>query len=72
MSEQRIEWIRHDDGVVELHLNRPDKMNALDPAMFDALVAAGERLQGERTVRAVVSMTRAISACEWCLRSASR
>lgn len=63
MSEQRIEWIRHDDGVVELHLNRPDKMNALDPAMFDALVAAGERLQGERTVRAVVMTGRGKAFC---------
>ena len=63
MSEQRIEWIRHDDGVVELHLNRPDKMNALDPAMFDALVAAGERLREDRTARAVVITGRGKAFC---------
>ncbi|PZQ74852.1 MAG: crotonase/enoyl-CoA hydratase family protein [Variovorax paradoxus] len=63
MSEQRIEWIRHDDGVVELHLNRPDKMNALDPAMFDALVAAGERLREDRAVRAVVITGRGKAFC---------
>ena len=33
------------EGVVEVRLNRPDKLNALDPAMFEALVEAGERLK---------------------------
>ena len=26
------------DGVADVRLNRPDKMNALDQAMFDALI----------------------------------
>lgn len=42
------------DGVAEVRLNRPDKLNALDPDMFAALVAAGERLIGDPEVRAVV------------------
>ncbi len=50
----RIEWTRHPDGVVELQLARADKMNALDPAMFDALIEAGEALRGDAAVRAVV------------------
>ena len=50
----RIEWTRHPDGVVELQLARADKMNALDPAMFDALIDAGEALRGDTAVRAVV------------------
>ena len=50
----RIAWTRHADGVVELQLARPDKMNALDPAMFDALIEAGERLQADTLARAVV------------------
>jgi len=50
----RIEWTRHPDGVVELQLARADKMNALDPAMFDALIDAGKTLGADRTVRAVV------------------
>jgi enoyl-CoA hydratase/carnithine racemase len=50
----RIEWTRHPDGVVELQLARPEKMNALDPAMFDALIAAGEALRGDLAARAVV------------------
>ncbi|MDM0045749.1 crotonase/enoyl-CoA hydratase family protein [Variovorax dokdonensis] len=50
----RIEHIRHANGVVELQLARPDKMNALDPAMFEALVDAGEGLKRDGDVRAVV------------------
>ncbi len=42
------------DGVADVRLSRPQKMNALDAAMFDALVATGERLRGERGLRAVV------------------
>ena len=53
-NEARIEWTRHDNGVVQLALARPDKMNALDPSMFDALIDAGERLKADATVRAVV------------------
>ncbi len=41
-------------GVADVRLNRADKMNALDHAMFDALVAAGERLKVEPGLRAVV------------------
>jgi enoyl-CoA hydratase/carnithine racemase len=42
------------DGVAEVQLDRPDKLNALDPPMFEALIAAGERLAGDKSVRAVV------------------
>jgi len=42
------------DGVADVRMNRPDKMNALDAAMFLALVEAGDRLAADSTVRAVV------------------
>jgi len=42
------------DGVADVRLNRADKMNALDQAMFDALVATGERLAREPGLRAIV------------------
>ncbi|WP_417513097.1 crotonase/enoyl-CoA hydratase family protein [Minwuia sp.] len=42
------------DGVADVRLNRPDKMNAIDPAMFDALVEAGATLADDKSVRAVV------------------
>ena len=32
------------DHVADVRLNRADKMNALDPAMFDAIIAAIDRL----------------------------
>lgn len=40
--------------VADVRLNRPEKMNALDPAMFAALVEAGEALKSDPSVRAVV------------------
>src|ERR1700750_24823 len=42
------------DGVADVRLVRADKMNALDVAMFEALVAATERLSREKGLRAVV------------------
>jgi enoyl-CoA hydratase/carnithine racemase len=42
------------EGVCDVRLVRADKMNALDDAMFSALVATGERLKTEKGVRAVV------------------
>ena len=51
--EQRVS-ISISDGIADVRLVRADKMNALDAAMFDALVAATERLSGEKAVRVVV------------------
>lgn len=42
------------DGVADVRLVRADKMNALDAAMFEALVNTTERLANEKGVRAVV------------------
>lgn len=42
------------DGVADVRLNRPEKLNALDPAMFEGLVDAGRRLAADRSLRAVV------------------
>ena len=41
-------------GVADVRLVRADKMNALDGAMFSALIETGERLKTEPGVRAVV------------------
>src|SRR3712207_5373234 len=43
-----------DAGVADVRLNRPEKINALDPAMFTAIVEAGEALKEDPSVRAVV------------------
>jgi enoyl-CoA hydratase/carnithine racemase len=42
------------DHVAHVLLDRADKMNALDDAMFGALIAAGEHVRGLPGVRAVV------------------
>jgi enoyl-CoA hydratase/carnithine racemase len=42
------------DGVADVRLDRADKMNALDMAMFEGLVSMGRRLAADRSVRAVV------------------
>jgi hypothetical protein len=46
MTEQRV-TVEITDGVADVRLNRPEKRNALDGAMFAGLVTAGERLKFE-------------------------
>lgn len=43
-----------DGGVADVRLNRPDKLNAVDGAMFRALAEAGATLADDASVRAVV------------------
>lgn len=53
MNEDRVR-IEIQDHVAVVTLTRPDKHNALDLPMFDAIIDAAARLQSERGVRAVV------------------
>src|SRR4029077_6574739 len=53
MTEQRV-TVTITDGVADVRLNRPEKRNALDNAMFAGLITVGERLKTEPGVRAVV------------------
>ena len=46
--------IHIDEGVADVRLNRPDKLNALDSEMFVALVDAASTLAADPSVRAVV------------------
>ncbi len=50
----RVRMTRLENGVADVRLNRPDKLNALDPPMFEALAEAGRQLADDRTLRAVV------------------
>ena len=43
-----------DNGVADVRLSRPEKLNALDRAMLTALVETGRELAGNPSVRAVV------------------
>src|SRR5262247_3568361 len=51
--EDRVS-ISIEDGIADVRLVRADKMNALDQDMFEALVAATDRLSKEKSVRVVV------------------
>jgi enoyl-CoA hydratase/carnithine racemase len=52
MSDRVI--VSMQDGIADVRLNRAEKMNALDPPMFEALVETGNRLAGDRSLRAIV------------------
>src|SRR3954467_14125343 len=60
--EQRVS-ISISDGIADVRLVRADKMKALDAAMFEALVAATERLAHEKGLRAVVLSGEGRSFC---------
>ena len=51
------------DGIADVRLNRADKRNALDPAMFDAIARAGKDLVTDRDIRAVVLSGNGASFC---------
>jgi enoyl-CoA hydratase/carnithine racemase len=51
------------DGVADVRLSRPEKRNALDLAMFHALIDAGEALRADRALRAVVLSGEGPSFC---------
>jgi enoyl-CoA hydratase/carnithine racemase len=53
MREQRVA-IEITEGVADVRLARPDKLNALDPAMFAAIIEAVGRLGEMPGLRAVV------------------
>jgi len=62
-DEKRVETSLGEDGVMHVRLNRPDKMNALDPEMFAAIIAAGEALMDRKDVRVVVLSGEGRSFC---------
>jgi enoyl-CoA hydratase/carnithine racemase len=50
---ERVTMTVH-EGVADVRLNRPDKLNAIDPPMFAALAAAADRVAADPGIRAVV------------------
>ncbi|MDN3646444.1 crotonase/enoyl-CoA hydratase family protein [Pontixanthobacter aestiaquae] len=51
------------DGVAQVRLTRPDKMNALDPEMFERIIQAGQALHDMKGLRAVVLSGEGKSFC---------
>lgn len=45
---------RHDGGIAEVVLDRPESMNAVSTAMAQALTAVGEELRADTSVRVVI------------------
>ena len=43
-----------EDGVADVKLNRADKMNAIDSAMFEGIIAVGKEISEIKSLRAVV------------------
>jgi len=43
-----------DNAVADIRLNRPDKRNAVGSEIIDGLLAAMERIRGDKSIRAVV------------------
>lgn len=54
MKENRVTIQVLDNGIADVRLNRPDKLNALDMAMFDAIGATIDTLSALENLRAVV------------------
>jgi enoyl-CoA hydratase/carnithine racemase len=54
MSKPQRVTVTVDRGVADVRLNRPDKINALDLAMFDGLRAASAQVAADPSVRVVV------------------
>jgi len=52
--KDRIAIAMGSNGVCDVRLTRGDKMNALDPAMFEAIIEAGHRLHQMKGLRVVV------------------
>ena len=53
-ANDRVSITLGDDGVAQVRLTRGDKMNALDPEMFERIIEAGSALHKMDGVRAVV------------------
>jgi enoyl-CoA hydratase/carnithine racemase len=60
------------DGVAEVRLSRPEKRNALDPAMFAAIIEAGTALHDDGSLRAVVLSAEGPDFCAGLDRSSFR
>lgn len=54
LGNQRVDIAMGDDGIAHVRLMRADKLNALDEAMFAALIDAGKALAEAADLRCVV------------------
>ena len=62
-ANERVTIDLGEDGVAQVRLNRPEKMNALDPEMFARIIEAGQILNQMKGLRAVVLSGEGASFC---------
>lgn len=62
-QNERVSIELGDDGVAQVRLIRSDKMNALDPEMFEQIIKAGQALHKMKGLRAVVLSGEGPSFC---------
>ena len=62
-TNERVSIELGETGVAHVRLTRPEKMNALDPLMFEAIIGAAEALEKASGVRAVVLSGEGPSFC---------
>jgi hypothetical protein len=53
-EQQRVETTVDSKGICHVVLNRPDKLNAVDLAMFEAIAETASNLRKDRSIRAVI------------------
>jgi enoyl-CoA hydratase/carnithine racemase len=53
-SAPRVTTTKDKDGICEVVLNRPDKLNAVDMKMFEAIAQTAADLRNDRSLRAVI------------------
>jgi enoyl-CoA hydratase/carnithine racemase len=63
LMSKRVSITVDERGVADVRMNRPEKRNALDTAMFTGLRDAGEELKGMPNVRVVVLSGEGSSFC---------
>jgi Enoyl-CoA hydratase/isomerase len=54
LKEPRVETSISSDGICHVVLNRPDKLNALDLAMFEAIAETASQLRHDKSIRVVI------------------
>lgn len=54
MSEQRVTLSVDENGIAEVKLNRPDKLNALDMPMFKAIEQTIKKIKKNKSIRVVI------------------
>ena len=62
MTYSRLQ-VEVDGPLAHVWLNRPDKLNAVDPTMLGELIAAAKQIRADRDVRAVILQAKGDAFC---------